>query len=38
MSEQESGPKYNDGLADAVSMVAIISICVTVFVFWLSGQ
>jgi hypothetical protein len=38
MSKQESGPKYNDGLADAVSMVAIIAICVTVFVFWLSGQ
>ena len=38
MSEQESGPKYNDGLADAVSMVAIISICVAVLVFWLSGQ
>jgi hypothetical protein len=38
MSEQESGQQYNDGLADAVAMVAIIAISVATFVFWLGGQ
>lgn len=38
MSEQEKGQQYNDGLADAVAMVAIIAISVITIVYWLSGQ
>ncbi len=38
MSENESGQEYNDGFVDAIATIAVIAVCVSSFVFWLSGQ
>lgn len=36
--QQELGTKYNDGMADVVSTIVIMSAIVAMAVFWISGQ
>lgn len=37
-AEQQVATKYNDSAADAVAMLAVLTIIVTAAVYWLAGQ